>query len=466
MSRRAPAWRRPAADLRHATRAMSPPQTIENRGTGAGTWPVVAADRREGLPVLRMKRGFSRRQDRAHAGVRACETPGPLVPCAGAERLGEPRPRGGPGRLVHLRVCTHVVGQAQAFQKLAVELGLDGAHGDVAAVGRLVAAVERRSAVQHVVVPGVVPGARGPQAIQHGREAQGSFQDAARHHLALSRRPGQERGREHAHGELHGAPAEIGDQVQRHGRRRPRLAHRGQRAGQAEKVQVMPGLLRHRPGVAPAGQSAIDQSGIAGEACLRAKADTFHHAGPEPLDQDVGRPDQLQRRAAPCLVLEVERRRPLAAGQGIEPGRNVNAQAGCGRAINAQHVRAKLGKHQAAMRHRADCRHFDHPHPGQGSGSHGARRHQSCSRALSSTAAASRSVAQHAGRVNQSVGCGVALQHARLVGQGAPEIVHERRVAGGAHVGGDGADAGIGGDGGVGPGSCCAHAKPRPVWEP
>ena len=69
----------------------------------------------------------------------------------------------------------------------------------------------------------------------------------------------------------------------------------------------MPGRLRQRAVLPPAGHPPEDQPGIACKTGVGPKAELFHHAGAKPFDQGVGGVDQAFGRFKIVGVLEVQR---------------------------------------------------------------------------------------------------------------------------------------------------------------
>jgi hypothetical protein len=252
--------------------------------------------------------------------------------------------------------------RASQFQQLGVELRLDGADREEFAIAAGIGVVERRTAVEHVRFPVVIPGTEGAQAVHHGAQQGRTVGHGGVHHLALAGVAGFECGADDAEGEHHGAAAEVADQVQRRGRRGIGAAHGVQHAGQGDVVQVVAGGLRQRAVLAPAGDAAKDQFGVARQAGVRAEAEALHDAGAEAFDQDVGLFGQLQHDLARLGVLQVERERAAAAGHDVElraeHGERVGG-AGLGLAVDADDLGAHVGQHHGGEGTWADADHFD-----------------------------------------------------------------------------------------------------------
>ena len=69
-----------------------------------------------------------------------------------------------------------------------------------------------------------------------------------------------------------------------------------ERAGERDVVDVVAGRVRERPVLAPAGHAAVHEPRVAGEADVGPEAEALGDAGPEALDQRVGRLDEPQHR--------------------------------------------------------------------------------------------------------------------------------------------------------------------------
>ena len=80
----------------------------------------------------------------------------PLVPGAGLENLGHTHFESRPLLTIHLRRQLFTL-EPELLKKERVELGLDGADGDVLGVPRLVDIVEMGAGIEHVGTPLIPP---------------------------------------------------------------------------------------------------------------------------------------------------------------------------------------------------------------------------------------------------------------------------------------------------------------------
>ena len=108
----------------------------------------------------------------------------------------------------------------------------------------------------------------------------------------------------------------------------------------------MPGGLRQRPLLSPAGHAAVDQPRIVAEQHVRSEPEPLHHAGAEALDQPVGVAgklahllDALSDLRSSVNVSARERRVHVEARR---DDRRLT------RALDPDHVGAMIGKHHAA----------------------------------------------------------------------------------------------------------------------
>ena len=169
---------------------------------------------------------------------------------------------------------------------------------------------------------------------------------------------GRQHGRHHAEGQQHPAPAEVGHQVERRGRRLAGAADVGEGARHRRVGDVVAGLGRVRPLLPPPGHAAVDEARVAVEARRRPDAQPFGHAGPEPLDQHVGLGREAQHDLDPVGVLEVDRDRAATPVQHVEA---VEARPTSG-PVDPHDVGAEIGEHHRRERRRPDARQLDDPH--------------------------------------------------------------------------------------------------------
>ena len=144
-----------------------------------------------------------------------------------------------------------------------------------------------------------------------------------------------------------------------------------QQAGRADVVDVVPGFSRARPGLAVAGDRAIDQPRVDLAQRVVAEAQPRHHAGAELLDQHIGALDQWHQPVAVGAVLEVQHQAFLAAvehgehrGLAVE-ARLVAAHVLAARPLDLDHLRAGLGQHQCRERPRQERGEIEHQDVGE-----------------------------------------------------------------------------------------------------
>ena len=150
----------------------------------------------------------------------------------------------------------------------------------------------------------------------------------------------------------------------------------------------MAGPRRAGPGLAVAGDRAIDDVGPDRADVVIAEAEARHDARPELLDDDVGTLDQRAQPRARRLVLQIERHAFLAAVEHGEIGAvgapfravgpHLLAAAG---ALDLYHFRAGLGEDQSRHRPRQERAEIEN-----GDARQRAFRHCPFSRALATTA--------------------------------------------------------------------------------
>ena len=270
------------------------------------------------------------------------------------ERSRQRGPQFGPAGLVVLRRQVGGI-QTQSGQHGRVELWLDGADRDVAAVGAFVGVVVGRAAVEHVGATFVGPQAGGAHLPHHLDQNAGTVDHCGVHDLPpAGTLPFPER-REYADQQEHRAAAEVTGQVQR--RHRPLVgpADGVQDPVQRDVVDVVTRLLAARAGLSPAGHPGVDQPVVDLGAVLGAQTQPLGDAGPVALDQHVGFGDQLEDEFAPLVGLQIGGHNASVATHGIPD----HAGRMSGRAIDAHHIRAQVTQDHRGMWARPDTGQFD-----------------------------------------------------------------------------------------------------------
>lgn len=253
--------------------------------------------------------------------------------------------------------------QAEDAQELGVELRLQGADGQVAAVGGLVGAVVRAAAVQEVGPAPVLPGAGGEHAVQQGGQVGGAVHDGGVHDLpgAVHARVVQ-RG-EDADDQVEGAAREVAEEVGGHGRGPVGVADQAEGAGEGDVGHVVSGARGERAVLAPAGHAAVDQPGVAGVAVTGADAEALGDAGAVALDQDVGALGEVEDAGGPVGGLEVDHDGALVAVGDVVRG--VEGESRAAGAVHPHHVGAEVGQEHGREGAGADPGEFDHAHAGE-----------------------------------------------------------------------------------------------------
>ncbi|MNC42771.1 hypothetical protein D3C75_915980 [compost metagenome] len=123
-------------------------------------------------------------EHRGKAGLGAFQQLAPLVASAGAKQYFQLLALHRPQASVPLRLEQRVIDLAQLQQAL-VELRLDGADGNEAAIGTGVAAIERRPTIEDVF-PAPGPLAALLELVVHGAEQRRAVADGGIHHLPLA----------------------------------------------------------------------------------------------------------------------------------------------------------------------------------------------------------------------------------------------------------------------------------------
>ncbi len=164
-----------------------------------------------------------------------------------------------------------VGGKTHAHEKLGVELGLDRADRDEAAVGGLVHVVEVRTGVEHVGAAFLAPPARLLRRVEDRHQRGGTVDHGGVDDLPLARPHALEQRADHAEREQQTAATEIAHEIQRRRRRLAAPADRIERARERDVVDVVTGGLRERPRLPEAGHAAVDEPRVPIEADVRAR---------------------------------------------------------------------------------------------------------------------------------------------------------------------------------------------------
>ena len=188
------------------------------------------------------------------------------------------------------------------------------------------------------------------EGVEHGHEHGGAVDHGRVDHLTLARRPRLEQGAGHAEGQEHAAAAEVAHQVERRHGLVAGPPDGVERAGQGDVVDVVAGGLGVGTALAPARHAAEHEAGVAGQAHVGTEAEALGHAGPEALDEGVGRLDQAEQGLDAVGVLEVDADRAPAPVQHV--GRRVGRIAAHDRLgpVDADHVGPHVGQHHGRER--------------------------------------------------------------------------------------------------------------------
>ena len=292
-----------------------------------------------------MVRGLGPGENRGHAGVGVPEMGRPVVPVTGGEDRLEPGVKCGPGGEVELRCLRG--GQTKARDQGIVELRLQGTHRDETAVRAGVTAIEGCAAVQQIGPPRLAPEAAHTEGLEQAHQQCRAVGHGGVHNAAPARGSGFQQGREHTGDQHHRPAAIVADQIQGRSRRTIRLSHRVECSAERDIVDVMAHLLRHRAGLTPAGDPAIDQPAIAVGTDIRAQSQPLHDAGAEALDQRVRCADQIQHTRKIGRVLEIDVNRGPSTVQHRPADLAERRRAGIGAAAQAQNLCSQIGQNHA-----------------------------------------------------------------------------------------------------------------------
>ena len=122
----------------------------------------------------------------------------------------------------------------------------------------------------------------------------------------------------------------------------------------------MAGDLGQRTVLAPAGDAAVHQLGIALPALVRTQAQALGNAGAETFDERVGALHHLQYQLNARWLFQINRDRTAAAIKQCVLRFHCDAKPGIDHAINAYHFGAHVREHHRAHRVGPDARQLDH----------------------------------------------------------------------------------------------------------
>ena len=235
----------------------------------------------------------------------------------------------------------------EAAQRL-IELRFERADRDESAVGAFVGAVERRAAVEQIRTAALLPLSAGEQREEDRQQARGAVAHGAIDHLPAAGSLRLDQRGEHADHEIERTAAVVADEVER----RNGLflgPDRAQRARECDVIDVVPGRLGERPGLAPARHPAVDEARVARQHRIGAKPQALHDTRPKTFDQRVGGIEQLRCGLGAVLLLEVEHEgAPAAAGHVALVWLRRTGP------VDAHHVRAHVGEQHGGERPRPD----------------------------------------------------------------------------------------------------------------
>jgi len=136
------------------------------------------------------------------------------------------------------------------------------------------------------------------------------------------------------------------------------------RARERDVVDVVPRRVGHRARLAPARHPAVDEPRVAGQARVRADAEPLGDAGPEPLEERVGRLDKAEQRLDALRALQVDADRAPVPVQDRHSAR-VKAVLNRLDPVDAQNVGAQVGEHHRRERAGPDPDELHHLQRGQ-----------------------------------------------------------------------------------------------------
>ena len=291
---------------------------------------VHGVDECSACPELLVGHDLGDVEHRRHAGVGRPQFGGPFVAGSGGEGGGEVGPHGVDGIVVVLALDP--LSTAECPAEVGEEAGLDGAHGQPAAVGRLVEVVPGVTAGEKAVA-GTGFNAFGQVLVdgeRHERQHAVGDRDVEMGTLAGGG-PGGERGADGGHG-LEPAAGRVGDRGAGQCWCATLVAARAvQVAADGQVVDVVSGPCSPGAGLAESGRRAQHDAGVGGPQGVVADAQPVDHSGTETLDDDVGGSGEAQEGVAAGIGLEVEHHPAHAAVGAVGVGGWCDLEVAVGR---------------------------------------------------------------------------------------------------------------------------------------
>ena len=163
-----------------------------------------------------------------------------------------------------------------------------------------------------------------------------------------------------AHDSRHGATQQVahGQVGQRQLARR--RAHLVSYPGKAAVIQVVPGLLTERSGLAVAADAAVHEARVAAAHRVVARTQAGHHAGAKTLDQHVGGLAQLEQKLHAFGLLQVQAHAALVAVEHFAHRRR--GVIACAQVFDLDDVGAQVGQVQRAHGTGQQAREVKHAH--------------------------------------------------------------------------------------------------------
>ena len=214
----------------------------------------------------------------------------------------------------------------RAFERIAQgvpELRFQSTHREIAAIGAWVDLVARHASGQQVATTRRqrAVGGQGMQGevlmcergVGHGDIEMAPPSHAARFHKR----------REDSHRRGQRTSQQIGDLQVGEGGGSTGDADLIQDSGKCQVIQIMPGDVAVRAGLAPAGNAAIDNGRVARRDLGITDTQAINDAGAEALHHDLGIGSKAQEGLAPCRFLEIQANASLVSVDGAKIGRSL-----------------------------------------------------------------------------------------------------------------------------------------------